>query len=407
MTTRRLVVTLLNVSFDAVSEAHLQDLVSTGVPEGVFLEYKRTFYGNGDADVKEYLKDVSSFANTHGGDLVIGIEEKGGLARKVSGVAGVNPDTELQRLESLARDGIEPRIVGLQMKAVSVTGGGIVFVIRVPRSWNPPHRVSARKTNRIYARNSTGAYELSIEELRVLFASGATTIDRMRAFKAERLARIDAGEAIVPVVAHPGRLVLHLIPLASLGLGASVDLAQAHALHDSLRPIDSMGYSPRINFEGFGTFFKGSDGLCRSYTQVFRNGIIEAVKMGIVRKNDSGVVVLPSLAFDKWILEVLPLYLKALRELNVPAPITMMLSLQGVGGAFLATHANWHINPPPPFDRAVLELPEVVIEQYGTFEAYQRTVRPPFDALWNAAGFFASKHFDADGRWVGERGLSL
>jgi hypothetical protein len=177
----------LNVSFDAVSEAHLQDLVSTGVPEGVFLEYKRTTYGNGDADVKEYLKDVSLFANTHGGDLVIGIEEKGGLARKVAGVAGVNPDTELQRLESLARDGIEPRIVGLQMKAVSVTGGGIAFVIRVPRSWNPPHRVSARMTNRIYARNSTGAYELSIEELRVLFASGATTIDRMRAFKAERL----------------------------------------------------------------------------------------------------------------------------------------------------------------------------------------------------------------------------
>ncbi len=208
---------LLNVSFDAVSEAHLRDLVSTGVPEGVFLEYKRTTYGNGDADVKEYLKDVSSFANTHGGDLVIGIEEKGGLAKKVPGVAGVNPDTELQRLESLARDGIEPRIVGLQMKAVSVTGDGIVFVIRVPKSWNPPHRVSARKTNRIYARNSTGAYELSIEELRVLFASGATTIDRMRAFKAERLARIDAGEAIVPLIVRPDRLVLHLVPLASFG----------------------------------------------------------------------------------------------------------------------------------------------------------------------------------------------
>jgi hypothetical protein len=46
-------------------------------------------------------------------------------------------------------------------------------------------------------------------------------------------------------------------------------------------------------------------------------------------------------------------------------------------------------------------LPEVVIEQYGTSEDYQRTVRPAFDALWNAAGFSASKHFDADGRWVG------
>jgi Putative DNA-binding domain len=391
-------VALLNVSFDAVSEAHLRDLVSTGVPEGVLIEYKRTTYGGSDADVKEYLKDVSSFANTHGGDLVIGIEEKGGIAKKVVGLTEVDPDKELQRLGSLAQDGIEPRIVGVRMKPVLVSGGGVVIVIRVPKSWNPPHRVSARKTNRIYARNSTGAYELSIEELRVLFASGATTIDRMRAFKAERLARIDAGEAIVPLIVRPDRLVLHLVPLASFGLGEPIDLAQAHASQTSLVPIAaSTGFSPRINFEGFANFSVGRDGLCRSYTQVFRNGIIEAVKVGILDDRT-----LSALAFDHWIFGVLPEYLKALRELNVPAPITMMLSLQGVRGAFLVTHANWHINPPPPFDRAVLELPEVIIEQYGTLEDYQRTVRPAFDALWNAAGYFGSKHFDAQGRWIAQ-----
>jgi hypothetical protein len=395
---------LLNVSFDAVSEAHLQDLVSTGVPEGVLIEYKRTTYGGTDADVREFLKDVSSFANTAGGDLVIGIEEKGGVATKLAALSGVDPDKELQRLESLVRDGIEPRIVGIRMKAVPVTGGGVAFVIRIPKSWNPPHRVSARKTNRIYARNSAGAHELSIEELRLLFASGATTIDRMRAFKAERLARIDAGEAIVPLIARPDRLVLHLVPLASVGLGEPINLAQAHASQTSFRPIAaSTGFSPQINFEGFVNFSMRSDGRCGSYTQVFRNGIIEAVKAGIL-VDDNGIVFLPGLAFDKWIFEVLPDYLKGLRELNVPAPITMIISLQGVRGAYLETDVNWRIHEPPPFDRAVLELPEVVIEQYGTFEAYQRAVRPAFDALWNAAGYFSSKHFDAEGRWVGRRG---
>jgi hypothetical protein len=93
-------VALLNVSFDAVSEAHLQELVSTGVPEGVLIEYKRTTYGGSDADVKEYLKDVSSFANTHGGDL---IEEKEGVAERVAGLSGVDPDEERQRLESDAQ----------------------------------------------------------------------------------------------------------------------------------------------------------------------------------------------------------------------------------------------------------------------------------------------------------------
>ena len=262
--------------------------------------------------------------------------------------------------------------------------------------------ISARKTNRIYARNSTGAYELSVEELRVLFASGATTIDRMRAFKAERLARIDAGEAIVPLIVRPDRVVLHLAPLASLGLGQPIDLAQAHALQGSLRPVASRGFTPQINFEGFVNFFIGSDGRCRSYTQVFRNGIIEAVKVGIL-VDDKDIKFLPSLEFDNWIFEVLPDYLKALRELNAPAPITMMLSLQGVRGAYLATSVNWRIHAPPPFDRAVLELPEVVIEQYGTAEEYQRIVRPAFDALWNAAGYFGSKHFDAEGRWLGRR----
>jgi hypothetical protein len=165
--------------------------------------------------------------------------------------------------------------------------------------------------------------------------------------------------------------------------------------------VASRGFTPQINFEGFVNFFIGSDGRCRSYTQVFRNGIIEAVKVGIL-VDDKDIKFLPSLEFNKWIFEVLPPYLKALRELNVPAPITMMLSLQGVRGAYLETDVNWRNNPPPPFDRTVLELPEVVIEQYGAVEEYQRAVRPAFDALWNAAGRFGSRHFDADGRWIAQ-----
>jgi hypothetical protein len=389
---------LSNVNFDDLSESHLQNLVSTGVPEGVLLEYKSTTYGGSDADVKEYLKDVSSFANAYGGDLVIGIEQEEGCAKAL---LKVSPDKERQRLESLARDGIDPRIVGIRIKDVPLSDEGVAFVIRIPKSWNPPHRVSARGTNRFYARNSAGAYELSIEELRVIFASGATTIDRMRAFKAERLARLDADQAIVPLVIREDRLVMHLVPLASFGLGESIDLAQAHAMHYSLRPMAaSTGFTPRINFEGFINIAPGANARCGSYTQIFRNGIVEAVKAGIITKHNDGTLTLPGLAFDEWIFEVLPNYLMVLRDLGVPAPITIMLSLQGVRGAYLATSPNWRINSPPAFNRSVLELPEVIIEQYGTDIEYQRAVRPAFDALWNAAGQIASKHFDSEGHWI-------
>jgi Putative DNA-binding domain len=246
---------LSHISFDNLSERDLLEQIQAGVPEGVLVEYKRNMYGRADADVKEFLKDVSSFANTLGGDLIIGVDETDGVPTSISALSG-NSDQELQRLENLARDGIEPCIAGLRMKAVPITTGGFVVVLRIPRSFNPPHRVSTRNTNRIYGRNSAGVYEFSVEELRVVFTSAASALDRVRAFRAERLARIDAGDAIVSLV-DGSRLVLHLVPISAFGLGGQIDLERVHAAQEQLRPIDSMGLSPRINFDALRTCTMG------------------------------------------------------------------------------------------------------------------------------------------------------
>lgn len=202
---------LSRTNFNDLCEGDLRALVDAGLPEGVFVDYKRDAYGRADADVKEFLKDLSSFANTAGGHLIIGMDEAGGVPTKITALTTTDPDEELQRLENLARDGIEPRIAGLRVGAVSISSGGYVIILRIPKSWNPPHRVSARNTNRIYGRNSAGAYEFSIDELRVVFTSAASALDRVRAFRAERLAKIDSGEAIVPLAQDNGRLVLHLV----------------------------------------------------------------------------------------------------------------------------------------------------------------------------------------------------
>ena len=159
-----------NSNFDELSEADLANLITVGVPEGILVEYKRDLYGASDSEVKEFLKDTSSFANTAGGHLIVGMEEAGGVASRITPIISVDPDKELLRLENLCRDGIDPRIVGLRMKSVAIKDGGFTIVIRIPRSWNPPHRVSARNTNRFYARNAAGAYEVNVDELRVMQA---------------------------------------------------------------------------------------------------------------------------------------------------------------------------------------------------------------------------------------------
>ena len=77
-----------------------------------------------------------------------------------------------------------------------------------------------------------------------------------------------------------------------------------------------------------------------------------------------------------------------------------MLTLQGVRGATLGIRNDWD-DPPSAITRDVLELPEIVFEGFGSELDYQRAARPAFDALWNSAGYFSSRYFDANGRWVG------
>jgi hypothetical protein len=387
---------LSNIKFESISESDLIEQISGGVPEGVLVDYKRELYGRTDIDVKEFLKDVSSFANTAGGHLIIGIDEEGGVPTSLVPLVG-DSDLDLQRLESLARDGIEPRISGLLMRALPVDGG-YVIVLRIPKSWNPPHRVSARNTNRIYGRNSAGAYEFSVEELRIVFTSAASSLDRVRAFRAERLAKIDSGEAIVPLAMDNGRLVVHLVPTAAFGFRSQIEPGAAYAVQELLRPMDSMGLSPRINFDGFSTLYPGSDQKCRSYTQVFRSGAVEAVKVRVVSDPQAGQISIPVTAFGRWIFEHLPDYLSALQRLDVPPPIVLMITLQGVRGARLGVEQDSYEDH-PTIDRDVLELPECVIEHYGADIDYHRAARPAFDALWNCGGYFKSTFFDEAGKW--------
>ena len=70
---------ITRIDFDRLSETDLRSLQENGVAEGIQLDYKRELYGNSDADKREFLKDVSSFANTAGGHIIIGVTEEDGV----------------------------------------------------------------------------------------------------------------------------------------------------------------------------------------------------------------------------------------------------------------------------------------------------------------------------------------
>jgi hypothetical protein len=103
---------LSGIRLGDVTEPQLRALIDNNVSEGRRIEFKRDL-GKKDEDKREFLADVSSFANAAGGDLLIGVEADTDIASELVGLPNKQADGEILRLENLIRDGIDPRIPGV------------------------------------------------------------------------------------------------------------------------------------------------------------------------------------------------------------------------------------------------------------------------------------------------------
>ncbi|TGE93110.1 hypothetical protein C9417_27005 [Rhizobium sp. SEMIA 4088] len=132
--------------FDDIALSDLQALVEEGIPEGRQLEFKRDHYGRKDEDRREFAADVSAMANAVGGYLVIGLDERNGIASDVSGVATPDPDGLVRAVSDTIRTSFEPPILEFRVKWIAIEGERGVLVIKMARSWSapPPSKPSPR-----------------------------------------------------------------------------------------------------------------------------------------------------------------------------------------------------------------------------------------------------------------------
>jgi hypothetical protein len=385
------------IPFDDIDEGALLQLKDNGVPEGREVDYKRDAIGNSDKDKKEFLKDVSAFANAAGGHLVIGMEERRGVPTALTGIAVPDIDAEMQRLDSMIRDSLEPRLIGLQLRAVPLASGSHAVVIRVPRSWNPPHRVTFKGWNKFFTRNSNGSHEVNVEELRALFTLSRDLEERVRLFRIERIAKIKANETPFPVESNAW-LVLHVVPLTTIGRTGTVDVRKAYEKGEKFRPIRSNGFNRRANFDGLVVTFGDVDQHSNnSNTQVFRDGCVETVSGGYIMERQGGMLV-PWADLDKDMFEVLPGYVSGLADLGIGPPYAVMVSMLGFRGAKVAVD-SWGKRGVLS-DRDDILVPSVTIQVNELSGDWHHLVKPIFDAIFNSFGELGALNFDAEGKWA-------
>lgn len=386
------------VKFEDITTSHLQQLVENSVPESRTLEYKAANYGHNDESRKEALKDITAFANSDGGHLIIGISEKSGTLAFAEGIDAASADKEIQRLGSMLRDNVEPSLIGHQIKSVPIPSNRHAIIVHVPRSWTKPHRTNFKNSKRFYVRNSNGVHEVSVDELRTLFLSSQSEMDRIRNFIENRIGALAAGNGIMPLSAT-NLVALHIVPILNFLGNDRIDVAQIYNTAPSFPTMDRSGYSAHPNLDGLCNCVKDKEGMCQAYTQIFRNWTIEAVAAGIAYNPKS----IGGIWLAKEIVKSITQYEKALADNGVLYPLAVFVSLIGVKGAVLTLRRiseHFYMRSPSPIDRDILTLPETILDQpseSGELAAFR--LKGTLDALWNAAGEIGCDWFDDNGAW--------
>jgi hypothetical protein len=387
---------MIQKPLETIAEDDLLALITNKVSEGRTIDYKRELPGNSDGDKKEFLADVSSFANTSGGDLVLGMDEDHGLPTELTGFQSTNTDVEIQRLDNILASGLSPRI-RYAARLIPCNAGLKVLVVRIERSWTGPHRVIFGGHDKFYGRNSTGKYPLDVNELRLAFTLSNTVTERIRAFRTDRIISLSNNETPIPFVDDP-KIVLHCIPIESFAGQLQYDILPFNQDPRRLRPMASAGWDRRLNLDGIVVF--GGGNPAHTYTQLYRTGIIEAVQGGVLAAAHQGRRIIASVAYEQYIFQYLPHCFQVLQQIGASVPVVVALSLLGTRGLEMSVDRfGFEVSYPIDLDRLI--LPETVVYDFSM--PVGQILKPMFDLVWNACGQPASKNFDAEGNWVNRR----
>ena len=386
---------VLDKPIEEITFDDLQNLIDNKIIEQKTIEYKQSYSHSYDGK-KKFLANASSFANASGGHIIIGIKAKSGIPIELCGLESESVDGEKLRLEHLLRDCIEPRIPGIQIKNISINSSEDVLVLFIPKSWSQPHVVTIDKHWRFYSRTSSGNYQLDVSELKSAFLLSETIAEKIRLFRTERLGKIIAGETPIQLTSN----IKSVIHLSSIDSFHNYIIQDLRLLENSLYNDENKytGFKYLYNFDGL-LSYKSFDSSNYNYTQLFRNGIIEAVmtinniRIPLVNKSNT----FPMNNYEVSLFNSLTHFLSLQKQIGVQPPIFIMLSLVNVNGLSFLGESERLYGPGEEhyFDRNIIILPEIQCDSFGS--NLIKILKPVMDIIWNAGGYSEWENYE---KWI-------
>jgi len=396
---------VINNRLEKVTIDEIKSLVENSVCENKCLEYKQELHIDSDSDKKEFLADISSFANSNGGDMIFGIveDEKEKIPTNIIGIEYENEDTLIRKLEDFIRQSIQPIILNIEYKVIDLEKNKCILIIRIPQSIIAPHRVEYKGHCKFYTRNNKGKYQMDVSELRMAFNSSIDLEKRIEEYKLSRCYELIANR-YGNLISDSPIFVIHYIPLSALNYSNNLSIID---MERELTKLQSKalgyGYNKNIIVDGI-TIHEKTDK--RSAIASYKiNGIIEKATTSFFKKDYVNESISPSKTVDlmngylilEKVIEDFAEIKNYYNDMGISTPIIISCSIINAVNFTIPTR-DWY-DILGKIDREILFIKNLYIEDFN--EKPEIILKPIFDSIWNACGYKNCIAYDKSGNYIG------
>lgn len=385
----------------------LQEVWDLKLPESQNLEYKRYVFDGGkfksltEKEKNKLGQVISSFANSDGGSIIIGITEDENHNPSILTDVGVNNE-EFENWEQSFRQyissKIKPVIYGIDCYIEQVEDKNLIK-IDVPMSLTKPHAINNGSKDELYIRYGNMTNPMLLDDLRNAFEDKNITENKIINFKNERLSMI-LGNEILGDLDNNSALVIHIIPETSVKLNNYIDLKKA----EDKQKLDVFSPTPLggirrgnviYNMDGLFVHYEAFNVLPNSYTQLFHNGSLEVTEVRLMNQlNESDN---KSYIYDWWKLErllVSKIYslTNVMQEIQISKPYYVFVTLLNVKERQSLGYLELY--PEKPITRNIAKSVVAYITEESSFE---ESLYPLLTSLANVFGLKNSGMYSEDG----------
>lgn len=248
-------------------------LIENEIEEGWTLDYKSSVNIETTAGKRELARDISGFANSAGGILLIGVNENkqaGHPGRPLLEPLGVlrMPGFN-QRVQDIVADAVVPRLTGLSTREIPLSSGLAIYVVAVEDSWCGPHMVGAYDDYRFHFRTQLRVDPMPEHLVAARYAARVASESRLAdAVDNPEIALLERDHL------NPLGLRVALVPLRLSPGTITVNSEAERQELQSLTHVWERGLALSISPYGLHSRVPDGNGPADGYVRIYESGVV-------------------------------------------------------------------------------------------------------------------------------------